>query len=183
MSTPNIPVPYFIVNHELKILETSNTAEKEFPVVASFLDLIDPGSKEKVIQLLENDDETSAEVNMETLEDKAVLYELFFKKEQMKYHVVTIKKSNNYYLVQKEINQLREQLELTNSQMTAFPFYEEQRGDSLKSKGTNSSIIHNKLNTIEEVLRIVRPDFIENYKSEYIDLLLEQVNEIKDLID
>lgn len=38
----------------------------------SFLDLIDPGSKEKVIQLLENDNETSGEVNMETLEDKAV---------------------------------------------------------------------------------------------------------------
>ncbi len=181
-----IPVPYFILDQDFTIIETSKVTSRDFPIVSSFLDIIDEESQAKFTGLLTSQS-ASGEVNMTTIEGKAVLFDLYFNQVNNFIHIVAIKKSSEYLLVQSQMVQLREQMGMISVDTSESFLANFDKGVSTsipnqEPKDYDAVNVQNRLQTIEEILRMVRPDFIENYKSDYIELLLEQVSELKRLI-
>ncbi|KAA0547346.1 hypothetical protein FZW96_10740 [Bacillus sp. BGMRC 2118] len=193
-----LPVPYFIIDEQYTIVKKSPVTTSMFQASDNFLQLIDHESKEKVTrQLHQTKPGSSFEANMIAPDNTITLVDLYpqFDEHTKETHVICIGQTPKYNEVSSIMKQLREQLIVTD-----FTHYDKKLrkqllpsimnyglSDIQKYEFLNSSSnikdIPPKIETIGDLLSIIRPDIIESGKSEYIELILNEMNDLKQIVE
>jgi hypothetical protein len=190
----SLPVPFFKIKQDSMIVEQSLLATEQFPHVIYFHDLIDEGSKEKIKTLLNGPYPNRVELNMTTNTQPFMLFDLYIAKAEETIDIVCISKedTSNQALVQ--LHKIREQLEALDFQSLDIRLVEE-----LFPLATDQSLtdlnrlsIYNysgsfkeipaKLEAIEGLLSILKPELIEIGKHEYTDHISKELDDIKGIV-
>ncbi len=185
------PVPYFIMDKQLTIKDASNEASERFPIsTSSFLDLVDSESQQKVIHLLTKRESAVFEANMKTKENPLSLFDLYPKWVNDSCHLICIEKAENIHHIMQLIHRLREQLDQTNFDEYTSNMKRDiipsilniNMNDMNRLSITNASgrveEIPNKVESIQELISIFRPDLIEVGKSDYLEIIDRHLDEI-----
>lgn len=189
-----MPVPYFEVNQQLDILSHSEHASSLFASVLNFLSLVDTGSKKKVMnQLLSKTDMQSFECNLRTFHNPLTLFQIYAQWDDGIGKIVCIEKETEYRQATHILHKLREQLHSAD-----FHDYENQmRKDLLPLLNVNVSDLNRlslseysgsladiptKIETVLDLLSVLRPELIEIGKSDYLDLITNELTNIRAII-
>ncbi|MCF6139358.1 STAS domain-containing protein [Pseudalkalibacillus berkeleyi] len=115
----NIPVPYFQINHDYKILARSKVADELFPLVAGFLELVDGDSMTKATKYLRIKSGTSQfELVMQTTTNPFSLFEVHLSwNMDHTCEIVCINKDDQSNQLFKQVDRLHSRLENTNYEL------------------------------------------------------------------
>ncbi|WP_078554160.1 hypothetical protein [Bacillus alkalicellulosilyticus] len=190
----NHPVPFFILDNNLIIKSLSNTAKAVFPEANSFMELVDLESRNKVSSFLNQKYNNQFEVNLITKSDPLALFNLYSNWDEGTLLIVCIEKTENVHHIMQLIYRLREQLEQTN-----FEQYSTELKRDLIPTILNVDLrdmnrlaitdvsgrledLPQKLEMIQELNSIIKPDLIESGKSEYMELIEKHLEEVGAII-
>ncbi|TXC89826.1 hypothetical protein FS935_15810 [Metabacillus litoralis] len=194
-SLENVPVPVFILNSQLDILQTSSVVRKLFPSQRNFLQLVDIDSKNKVSYFLQSNEKEKFEANLITCDDEIELFELYqTKTHDENLYVVCIPLKDNLKKVSHQVHMLREQLMVTDKDKLEYhhrkeilslfqPFLNDTDLYHLTSSSDNLKALPNKLEKIEDLLSLIRPDIIESGKSDHYEVIIDELNDLRSSID
>ncbi|APH06162.1 hypothetical protein [Bacillus weihaiensis] len=191
----NVPVPAFILNEDFQILTSSDMAKKLFSSHSNFLQLVDIDSQNKVSFFLTSNDKDKFEANMITASNELELFEIYLRKNVTNdLYVVCIPLKENLKKVSHQVHMLREQLMVTDKDkleqhhrkeiISLFqPFLNDTDLYHLTSSSDNLKVLPSKLEKIQDLLSLLRPDIIESGKSDQFELILDELNDLRSSID
>lgn len=112
-SVHHIPVPFFILDAKLSILDASAKGAKLMRG-ASFINLIEEESAAKFSKYFHRNSSGSLEINIKSQQDLPMpeLYDMYFQfaEMQQKYFVVLISKVDNYSNISEKLDKIQQQL-------------------------------------------------------------------------
>lgn len=169
-----LPVPYFIIDENLDILECSELAEEQFPVRASLLDILDAGSRSKAMKLIQPTRHRAVvELNFMNRAGAVSLYEVY-QSWQEAGTIVCISR-------QSRINQIsdtvRDMQQWSTRDKPPAPTERNGNNEELEKTEAQHRELRRCLATMMDILTVIRPCLIEADKSEYADLLIEQIEQ------
>jgi hypothetical protein len=191
----NVPVPVFILNSQLDVIESSSMSQHIFSRSKNFLDLVDYESRNKVQYFLSTKEKEKFKANMITSENSLELFELYIKQNHDGLlYVVSIPLRENLKKVSHQVNMLREQLTVTDKNqleqrhrkeiISLFqPFLTDSDIYNLISSSDNMKDLPRKLEKIQDLLSLLRPDIIESGKSAHFEVIIDELNELRSSID
>jgi len=191
----NVPVPAFILNEDFQILTASDMAKKLFSSHSNFLKLVDIDSQNKVSFFLTSNDKEKFEANMITASNELELFEIYLRKNASNdLYVVCIPLKENLKKVSHQVHMLREQLMVTDKDkleqhhrkeiISLFqPFLNDTDLYHLTSSSDNLKALPSKLEKIQDLLSLLRPDIIESGKSDQFELILDELSDLRSSID
>ena len=191
----NIPVPVFILDKECNILDCSAISKTLFSKRKNFLDLVDDDSKNKVHYFLSTKEREKIEANIMTAANELELFELYATQNGEGYlYVVCIPLKENFKKVSHQVHLLREQLMATDKDsleqhqrkeiISLFqPFLTDSDLYNLISSSDNMKELPRKLEKIQDLLSLLRPDIIESGKSAHYEVIIDELNELRSSID
>lgn len=194
-SLENVPVPVFILNSQLDILQTSSVVRKLFPNQENFLHLVDIDSKNKVSYFLQSNEKEKFEANLITCDNEIELFELYqTKTNDENLYIVCIPLKDNLKKVSHQVHMLREQLMVTDKDKLEYhhrkeilslfqPFLNDTDLYHLTSSSDNLKALPKKLEKIEDLLSLIRPDIIESGKSDHYEVIIDELNDLRSSID
>ncbi|WP_226670924.1 hypothetical protein [Metabacillus litoralis] len=195
VSLENIPVPVFILNSQLFILNSSIKARTMFTYQDHFLELVDVDSKNKVSFFLQSKEKEKFEANLVTSENELELFELYLKQtSDRKLYVVCIPLKDNLKKVSHQVHMLREQLMVTDKDKLEYhqrkeiislfqPFLNDTDLYHLTSSSDHLKVLPSKLEKIQDLLSLIRPDIIESGKSDHYEIIVDELNDLRSSID
>ncbi|XQY92597.1 STAS domain-containing protein [Metabacillus sp. HB246100] len=113
----HIPLPYFIINHDLTILESSHHALDLFGHSDNLLTFIDKESQEKAKRILIAKEKKSTELVMSTLESSFALFQLKINWVNEKGHIVCIEQDGRIQQLIDAVEKHRKRLSETNFEL------------------------------------------------------------------
>lgn len=191
----NVPVPVFVLNSQLDVIDSSSMSHQIFSKSKNFLDLVDQESRNKVQYFLSTKEKDKFEANMITIENSLELFELYIKQNhEGLLYVVSIPLRENLKKVSHQVNMLREQLTVTDQDqfeqdhrkeiISLFqPFLTDSDIYNLISSSDNMKDLPRKLEKIQDLLSLLRPDIIESGKSAHFEVIIDELNELRSSID
>lgn len=191
----NIPVPVFILDTELNILGRSSISITLFSKRKNFLDIVDDDSKNKVHYFLSMKEKQKFEANIMTAENKLELFEIYVTQNREGYlYVVCIPLKEKLKKVSHQVHLLREQLMVTDKDrmeqhqrkeiISLFqPFLTDSDLYNLISSSDHMKQLPGKLEKIQDLLSLLRPDIIESGKSAHYEVIVDELNELRSSID
>lgn len=167
-----LPVPYFIIDVNLDILECSALAEEQFPVRASLLDILDEGSRSKAIKLIQpTRHRLVVELNFLDRAGAVSLYEVY-QSWQEAGTIVCIPRQSRINQISDTVREIQQWSKRDQPQERT-----ERYGDNEELDRARSRELRRCLVTMMDILTVIRPSLIEADKSEYADLLVEQIEQ------
>jgi len=191
----NLPVPAFILDSELNILVCSSISNTLFSIRKNFLDLVDQDSKNKVHYFLSTNEKTKFEATMITAENKLEPFDLYITQNREGYlYVVCIPIKEDQKKASHHIQLLREQLMATDKdrlqphqRKEIISLFQSSLTDSdlyhLISSSDNMKDLPRKLDKIQDLLSLLRPDIIESGKSVHFEVILDELHALRSSID
>ncbi|MBU7594943.1 hypothetical protein FVO58_21010 [Metabacillus halosaccharovorans] len=191
----NIPVPVFILDTELNILDRSSISITLFSKRKNFLDIVDDDSKNKVHYFLSTKEKQKFEANIMTAENELELFEIYVTQNNEGYlYVVCIPLKEDLKKVNHQVHLLREQLMVTDKdrmeqhqrkEIISFfqPFLTDSDLYNLISSSDHMKQLPGKLEKIQDLLSLLRPDIIESGKSAHYEVIIDELNELRSSID
>lgn len=111
-----LPLPYFLLDEELTILDYSRSASDIFLIGDNFITLVDEENRQKVSQYIQPDfSEIEMELNMKTKHDPLAVFGISVKWEGNKVHILCVEKT-------KEVDTLSDQLIMLRSRLSETDF-------------------------------------------------------------
>ncbi|MDT8859578.1 hypothetical protein N0O92_04975 [Alkalihalobacillus sp. MEB130] len=195
MDLRTVPVPMFKVNRQLEIVSTSQKAQEFFHSSSSFLELVDAESKQKVYNfLLSPTSNESFELNMKTRSNPFGLFQIYVQWEEEFGYVVCIEKDKEYQKSNQILHRLREQLHSidfheyeANIRKELLPSILNVKLSDLNRLSLSEYVgsledIPTKVDTVLDILSVLRPELIEAGKSEYLDIVTRELTDISSII-
>ncbi|PMC40174.1 hypothetical protein CJ195_00200 [Bacillus sp. UMB0899] len=191
----NIPVPVFILDTDLNILDCSSISKTLFSKRKNFLDIVDVDSRNKVHYFLSTKEKKKFEANIITAQDELELFEIYVTQNRENYlYIVCIPLKEDFKKVSHQVHLLREQLMVTDRErleqherkeiITLFqPFLTDSDLYNLISSSDNMKELPRKLEKIQDLLSLIRPDIIESGKSVHYEVIIDELNELRSSID
>ncbi|GAE37350.1 hypothetical protein [Halalkalibacter akibai] len=191
-----IPIPIFKVNRQLDIIENSNQVTKIFEPASNFLVLVDEGSQKKVSHLLLEETTRSFETNLRTLTNPISLFQLYvsWEGEGTSGYVVCMEKESDYLLSTQTLHKLREELHSVDFKRYEAELRKEMLPSllninlsdlsrlSLNEYAGSLEDIPAKIDTVLDLISVLRPELIEIGKSDYLDLVTTELTSISAII-
>ncbi|GAE26334.1 hypothetical protein JCM9140_2385 [Halalkalibacter wakoensis JCM 9140] len=196
MNIKAVPVPMFQLDKHFNILSSSKAAEQVFLPASNFLTLVDDESKNKVTNFLVDPlkQQDSIEVNLQTYDNPFSLFQLFIEWENEIGSLICIEKDDEYQRSTQILHRLREQL-----QSIDFHEYEAHIRKELLPAILNVKLsdlhrlslseysgslkdVPSKIDTTLDLISVLRPELIEIGKSEYLDLITNELTDISSII-
>jgi hypothetical protein len=175
-----LPVPYFQIDGSLRILNRSAIADSQFPAAVFLHDIVDEESLTKLTQLVKPLQDTRVEINLLSTDNLPALYELYQCWEDKETgHVVAIRQQSRIHALQQSMEQLREGLQKeapSPNKVTQLSPVAGRKQAKLHIDAASA------LETIDDLMIILRADFIELGRTPYSDIITEKVNELRDLL-
>ncbi|AFH64338.2 hypothetical protein ACVNS2_27010 [Paenibacillus caseinilyticus] len=181
MQACRLPLPYFRVDASLRILDRSDEAELLFPGASELAGITDEGSLEKLRRFVRPGSVTRLELNFLCGTDRRPqLFELHqqWEEESAAAHLLLCPLQDRLQRMQDTMEQLRRDLRRPGGAappglrpLSAAPA--RTSAPSPAAPGAIREAIH-ALETIEDLIGIIRPDMTEAGKDAYAVLLLEQ---------
>ncbi|WP_026561143.1 hypothetical protein [Bacillus sp. J37] len=191
----DIPVPVFILDAELNILDRSSISITLFSIRKNFLDIVDDESKNKVHYFLSTKEKQRFVANIMTAENELELFEIYVTQNREDYfYVVCIPLKENLKKVSHQVHLLREKLMVTDKDrmeqhqrkeiISLFqPFLTDSDLYNLFSSTDHMKQLPGKLEKIQDLLSLLRPDIIECGKSAHYEVIIDELNELRSSID
>ncbi|WP_281887842.1 hypothetical protein [Paenibacillus sp. YYML68] len=191
-----LPVPYFAIDSQYRILERSELSSSQFPPTEQFRELVDIGSEEKLERFIRPMQDQRVELNlMYGPRKQPMLFEVHqcWENESIG-HLVLIRNQHRLQPLLDSMERMREELTHVTRQassplspspspsrhLTSVPRSE---GSVQESSKENYYLeLHDALVTIDDLLAIVRSTLMESGKDAYTMLLLEQTAHAKELV-
>ncbi|HZH59133.1 MAG TPA: hypothetical protein VEY70_06110 [Metabacillus sp.] len=190
-----IPVPAFILDSELNILDCSSISNTLFLKRKNFLDLVEQDSKNKVHYFLSTNEKTKFKATMVTAENELEPFDLYITKNREGYlYVVTIPLKEDQKKASHHVQLLREQLIVTDKgrleqhqRKEIISLFQPYLTDSdlyhLMSSSDDLKDLPRKLDKIQDLLSLIRPDIIESGKSAHFEVILDELHSLRSSID
>ncbi|MEA3321961.1 MAG: hypothetical protein U9Q88_18520 [Bacillota bacterium] len=174
-----IPVPYFKMTEDFKIIDVSQSVTRIFYPVTSFLDLVDWDSRGKLKQIKTLPSPGVMELNLKTTDSPTTLFTVYFHYQQKEklIHLVCMNETSAFQHVQSEFQQWRKELENNEWNDVVTTSVEPDTSFEFHKKQTER-----KISTINDLLGIIQDDLSEVGKLEYIKLIQTELEDIKDLL-
>ncbi|MCG1020186.1 hypothetical protein [Sutcliffiella horikoshii] len=175
-----IPVPYLKLTEDFQIVNVSKPVTHLFHPVSSFLDLVDIDSRSKIKRILSIPSPGKMELNLKTTDSPTSLFTVYFnyqKKEKL-IHLVCLDETSSYTNVQMEYQQWRQQIQ-TRDWNDVVPNPTELEPELTEF---NRKQAERKINTINDLLGIIKEDLSEAGKLEYIKLIQSELEDIKGIL-
>ncbi len=191
----SIPVPVFILDIELNILDCSSISKTIFSKRKNFLDIVDNDSKNKVNYFLSTKEKQKFEANIITADNELELFEIYVTENHEGYlYIVCIPLKEDFKKVSHQVHLLREQLMVTDRDrleqhqrkeiISLFqPFLTDTDLYNLISSSDNMKELPGKLEKIQDLLSLLRPDIIESGKSAHYEIIIDELNDLRSSID
>ncbi|WP_175638192.1 hypothetical protein [Metabacillus schmidteae] len=191
----NIPVPVFILDTDFNILDCSSISKTLFSKRRNFLDIVDVDSRNKVHYFLSTKEKKKFEANIITAQDELEPFEIYVTQNRENYlYIVCIPLKEDFKKVSHQVHLLREQLMVTDRErleqherkeiITLFqPFLTDSDLYNLISSSDNMKELPRKLEKIQDLLSLIRPDIIESGKSVHYEVIIDELNELRSSID
>lgn len=191
----SIPVPVFILDIELNILDCSSISKTIFSKRKNFLDIVDNDSKNKVNYFLSTKEKEKFEANIITADNELELFEIYVTENHEGYlYIVCIPLKEDFKKVSHQVHLLREQLMVTDRDrlkqhqrkeiISLFqPFLTDTDLYNLISSSDNMKELPGKLEKIQDSLSLLRPDIIESGKSAHYEIIIDELNDLRSSID
>ncbi|MGM7703609.1 STAS domain-containing protein [Pseudalkalibacillus sp. Hm43] len=115
----NLPIPYFQISKDYEIRTRSHLAEKLFPNVDGFLELVDGDSMEKAQKYLQfKSDDTEFELVMKTFQNPFSLFEIRMSwNTDSTCEIICLEKNSHNEKLSRQIDRLRSRLQNTNFEL------------------------------------------------------------------
>ncbi|WP_058308082.1 STAS domain-containing protein [Gracilibacillus massiliensis] len=111
----HLPVVYFKVDQNFKILETSDQAKQEFIRSSDFFSLLDSESREKALSFLQDPlNSSSIELNMKSISNPLSVYQVSINWDDQIGHIVCYPANDQVEQLAIQLTSLRERLDDTN---------------------------------------------------------------------
>ncbi|MCT2344081.1 hypothetical protein [Niallia taxi] len=188
-----IPIPFFQIDSSYFILARSEASNKMFASADNFLELIDKESLDKTITFLKEMQGTkSIEVNMKTSPKGLAIFNIQYTYDSSNelFYVLCHCIDHQYTNISFELNQLRDSLlHLQSGQdiktMSTTMTRDEKSLDKLNNIETRKKLdkIKRSTSTVIDLLGITSPLIIEGGKGEYLEMLYDELYEIKTIVD
>lgn len=187
-----IPVPFFQMDSSYFILARSEASNKIFASADNFLELIDKESLDKTIAFLKERQGTkSIEVNMKTPKRLAFFnIQYTYDSSNELFYVLCHCIDHQYTNISFELNQLRDSLlHLQSGQdiktMSTTMSRDEKSLDKINNIETRKKLdkIKRSTSTVIDLLGITSPLIIEGGKGEYLEMVYDELYEIKTIVD
>lgn len=190
----HIPIPFFQISKDYRIIDKSPPCNHFFNCTKNFLELIDSESLDKFkTYLLEKNFHDSVEINMVTKNNPPTLFRVnaSFHVEENQYYIFCQPFHDQYINLQYELFQLKESI--VNMDEQAYKNLEQyslSQSDSTSlekviqidtSKRLDS--IRRSTSSIMDLLGVMTNIMIENDKSDYLELVYDELRDIKSLVD
>ena len=190
----DIPLPFFQLTNKFAIIDMSPKSLYFFNQTNNFLELVDPESQEKFITYLhEKDIHYSMEINMVTKKNPPSLFtiEYTYIVEKEEYYVFCHPYNEQYINLQYELYQLKESIVHINEQeFRNIEHYTLSHSDSNSIEKVIKIDSNKKLDSIKrstssiiDLLGVITNIIIEDGKTEYLELMYNELSEIKSLVD
>jgi hypothetical protein len=185
MSTLNVqaahlPVPYFQIDASLRIIGRSNHSDLLFPKAVWLEDIVDEDSVSKLTLMVKPKQTKSIEINLLSPGHPPALFELYQQWEDERTgHVILIPLQSRIQELQQTMENLREdfsQTDLSNVPMLPMANLGERKQLQLHLDASSA------LETIEDLMVILRADFIELDKTAYSDIINEKIVELREAL-
>ncbi|MED4053521.1 hypothetical protein ABER75_07800 [Niallia taxi] len=187
-----IPVPFFQMDSSYFILARSEASNKIFASADNFLELIDKESLDKTIAFLKERQGTkSIEVNMKTPKGLAFFnIQYTYDSSNELFYVLCHCIDHQYTNISFELNQLRDSLlHLQSGQdiktMSTTMSRDEKSLNKINNIETRKKLdkIKRSTSTVIDLLGITSPLIIEGGKGEYLEMVYDELYEIKTIVD
>jgi hypothetical protein len=184
-----LPIPFFILDTDLKILFASDAAEKRFPYCISFIQLADQASLEKVFSIPEKNAGEMIEINLRTSGNTVELFNIYYSRipEKKLIYMCCAPISSNLLEIQHHWALLRNRLSSLQPADLAMvgknsPLSEESRDTHGKLKAIEhkkklKGISHSASESID-LMNILQPLAIEHGKAEYLERIQKNLMDI-----
>jgi rsbT co-antagonist protein RsbR len=111
-----LPLPYFLISSDWKILDYSQAASRIFLIGDDFSSLVDEENRQKVCEYIQPRlPEMQFELNMKTKQDPLTVFEISVRWEADRAHIICTEKTN-------EVNQLASQLMKLRTRLSETDF-------------------------------------------------------------
>ncbi|MCK6204158.1 hypothetical protein [Bacillus infantis] len=194
-----LPIPFFILDIDLKIVFASEAAEDRFPYCISFIQLADQDSLEKVFSMPEKKSGEMIEINLRTSGNAVELFNIYYSRipEKKLIYVCCAPISSNLLEVQHHLAMLRNRLSslqpaelkprgLHNPLLFEVSSNAHEKLMAIEHKKKLKSISHSASESID-LINILQPLAIEHGKAEYLERiqknLLNMMSAADSLID
>ncbi|TRZ38919.1 hypothetical protein CEQ21_26525 [Niallia circulans] len=188
-----IPVPFFQIDNSYCILARSAASNQIFAPADNFLELIDKESREKTIAFLnEREGTKSIEVNMTTSPKGLAFFNIQYTYDSSNklFYVLCHSIEQQYTNISYELNQLRDSLLHLQSgqdikEMSTTTTRDEKSLDKLNNIETRKKLdkVKRSTSTVVDLLGIISPLIIEGGKGEYLEMIYDELYEIKTIAD
>ncbi|MFP7495100.1 STAS domain-containing protein [Terribacillus saccharophilus] len=113
-----LPLPYFLLDEELTILDHSRPASDIFLIGDNFITLVDEENRQKVSHYIQPDvSEIDIELNMKTKHDPLAVFHISVKWEGKKAHVLCVEKTKEVDTLSSQLTKLRSRLSETDFEL------------------------------------------------------------------
>ncbi|MEN8699156.1 hypothetical protein [Bacillus infantis] len=190
-----LPIPFFILDTDLKIVFASEAAEIRFPYCISFIQLADQDSLEKVFSIPEKNSGEMIEINLRTSGNAVELFNIYYSRipEKKLIYVCCAPISSNLLEVQHHLAMLRNRLSslqpaelkppgLHNPLLFEVSSNAHEKIKAIENKKKLKSISHSASESID-LMNILQPLAIEHGKAEYLERIQKNLLNIMSAAD
>ncbi|SFJ42915.1 hypothetical protein SAMN02799624_04460 [Paenibacillus sp. UNC496MF] len=180
MKRTELPVPHFEIGADYRIRNASMEAAAAFPPAEDWRELVDGGSLAKADRFVTPAHSgMRVELNLRTAEQPAALFDVYQRWDEASGtgQLVCICRQSGFDAGAGQLRALRERLERGGTDFVLGPGLV--RGGGTAAPASRSGAqgeVRTALETIRELVGVVKPGLVELHKAEYADLILAQVD-------